>query len=377
MDTRILIVGGGVAGLMTKNRLEALGYKPTLVEKADALRADGAGILLGANVLRIFRECALEEGLLAKSQTLHEIRSLDYLGESIGKFDLAKIERNTSYPTVAVHRHNLHEILSNSVNQETIRLSHKLTKIVDNGTTYTVSYESQPDEEYDYIIGADGLYSHVREELFEHIPLRDSMQGCWRFVTDAPKGLDMSSSCEMWGDQRRVGIFPIGDGKVYCFLVRTREGNEESMSFDDVLDFYKEFGGDWQSIAHSIDTSKTELLYGKLADLQSIALHENRAILIGDAGHATTPNLGQGAAMGIEGAYVFGELLKNNSIDEAMKLYAKNRYNRVEHIRERSRMIGKMAHISSPFWQGVRNFVMRMTPASTTQKQFEKTIINW
>ena len=377
MDTRILIVGGGVAGLMAKNRLESLGYTPMLVEKGDALRADGAGILLGANVLRIFRECGLEEALLSKSQTLREIRSLDAKGGYIGKFDLVKIYNDTSYKTVAVHRHDLHEILSNSVNQDTIRLSHKLTKIKDNGTTYNVEYENGEQEEYDYIIGADGLYSQVREELFEHIPLRDSMQGCWRFITDIPSDIDVTSSCEMWGDQKRVGIFPIGQGKVYCFLVITRKGNEEQMSFEEVLDTFKEFGGDWPSVANSIDTSKTELLYGKLADLQSIALHEKRAILIGDAGHATTPNLGQGAAMGIEGAYIFGELLKENSIDKAMELYAKRRYNRVDNIRERSRLIGKVAHIKSPFWRGVRNFIMRMTPASSTQKQFEKTIINW
>ena len=193
MDTRILIVGGGVAGLMAKNRLESLGYTPMLVEKADALRADGAGILLGANVLRIFRECGLEEALLAKSQTLKEIRSLDYLGESLGGFDLAKIKRDTSYDTVAVHRHDLHEILSNSVNQESIKLGHKLTHIKDNGKTYEVSFENGELEEYDYIIGADGLYSQVREELFEHIGLRDSGQDCWRFVSELPKDIDKTS----------------------------------------------------------------------------------------------------------------------------------------------------------------------------------------
>ncbi|MDD5359926.1 MAG: FAD-dependent monooxygenase [Sulfurovaceae bacterium] len=377
MDTRILIVGGGVAGLMTKNRLEALGYAPTLVEKADALRTSGTGILLGANVLRIFRECGLEEALLAKSQKLREIRSLDYLGEPIGGFDLAKIERDTSYATVAIHRHDLHEILSNSVDQDTIKLGYQLTQIKYNGTTYSVSFENGEEGEYDYIIGADGLYSQVREELFGHIGLRDSHQGCWRFVIDIPKDIDITSSCEMWGDKKRVGIFPIGQGKVYCFLVVTCHGEEENMDLDMVLDTFKGFCGDWQSIAHDVASIKPELIYGKLADLDSIILHKDRAILIGDAGHATTPNLGQGAAMGIEGAYLFGELLKEHSIDKAMELYAQKRYNRVNNIRERSRMLGKIAHISSPFLQGVRNFVMRMTPSSIGQKQFENTIIDW
>ncbi|MFZ2889468.1 FAD-dependent oxidoreductase, partial [Sulfuricurvum sp.] len=70
---RILIVGGGVAGLMCKNRLEHIGFTPILIEKADALRSDGAGILLGANVLKIFRECDLEEPLMEYAQSLDEI----------------------------------------------------------------------------------------------------------------------------------------------------------------------------------------------------------------------------------------------------------------------------------------------------------------
>lgn len=376
LNEKILIVGGGVAGLMTQNRLESLGYKPVLVEKANALRADGAGILLGANVLRIFRECGLDNELLQYAQPLREIISLDDKGRILGRFDLEKIALETSYPTVAIHRKRLHEILSNSVNQENIHLSRNVLGITQHDSIYTVTFDNGIVEEYDYIIGADGLRSNVREAFFGDIPLRDAGYVCWRFVCDIPTGLDATSSSESWGNNKRVGIFPIGENKVYCFLLTSTKGGEEKMNFQEVLDYFSEFQGDWQAIAATLDINNTELLFNSIVDLSQVVLQKDKMILIGDAGHATTPNLGQGAAMGIEGAYAFGELLKTNSMADAMKLYPKVRLERVTYIRNRSWMIGKLAHLKSPFWQIVRNFLMRLIPQSVNQKEFEKAIFN-
>ena len=374
-NEKILIVGGGVAGLMSQNRLESLGYKPVLVEKSDTLRTDGAGILLGANVLRIFRECGLEDELMRYAQPLREIVSLDDQAKMLGRFDLEKIALETSYPTVAIHRKRLHEVLSNSVNQENIHLSRKVTGIAQRDSVYAVTFDNSMVEEYDYIIGADGLRSNIREAFFGDIPLRDAGYVCWRFVCDIPAGLDATSSSESWGDNKRVGIFPIGENKVYCFLLTSTKGGEEKMNFQEVLDCFSEFQGDWQTIAATLDINDTELLFNPIADLSQVVLQKDKMILIGDAGYATTPNLGQGAAMGIEGAYAFGELLKTNSIANAMKFYPKVRFERVAYIRNRSWMIGKMAHLKSPFWQAVRNFIMRLIPQSANQKEFEKAIL--
>lgn len=373
---RILIVGGGVAGLMCKNRLEYLGYTPILVEKADVLRSDGAGILLGANVLKIFRECALEEPLMEYAQSLDEIMLYDQRGRTLGRFDLEKIKEATTYPTVAVHRKRLHEILLNSVDFSTIRLSHKVIKIVEQDSALRVTYENGISEEYDYVIGADGLRSSIRELYVGHVPLRDSGYVCWRFVCERPSALDARSSSEFWDtDGKRVGIFPIGEDKIYCFLLSTTRGGEESMSFNEVLKHFEGFSGDWQHVATSLDTDSTELLFNPIADLSRVILQKGNVILIGDAGHATTPNLGQGAAIGIESAFAFGELLKSHPFAEAIKLYTQKRFKRVSYIRNKSYMIGQMAHTRLPFFQPIREFIMRITPDGMNQREFEKAIL--
>ncbi|WP_294892786.1 MULTISPECIES: FAD-dependent monooxygenase [unclassified Sulfuricurvum] len=375
-DEKILIVGGGVAGLMSKNRLESLGYNPVLAEQADALRSEGAGILLGANVLKIFRECGLEDELLHYAQPLKEIRLLDEQGRRLGRFDLEKIARETSYPTVAVHRKRLHEILMRSVDAESIRLSHKVISITKLNAGYHVQFDNGEVGTYDYIIGADGVRSKVREQFFGNIPLRYAGYVCWRFVCDLPPGIDRMVGSEYWGSNKRVGIFPIGEGKAYCFMLASAVGGEEKLGFEEVMNNFNEFQGDWQTIASMLAPDTIELIYGPIADLSKNVLHVGRMILVGDAGHATTPNLGQGAAMGIEGAYVFGELLKTYSLDDAMKHYSQTRLERVNDIRNRSWLIGRLAHLESPVWQTLRNFVMRITPHRINQKEFEKAIFH-
>ncbi len=376
MKSSVLIVGGGVAGLMMKNRLEALGYEPILAEKGERLRAEGAGLLLGANVVKLFGDIGLKEKLLAQSRILKRLVSTDENGKEIGRIDLQKIEERSGYATVTIHRHLLHELLSRSVDQGTIRLSHRLQSLrkVENG--YEAVFGNGTAERYDHVIGADGLYSRVREELFGEVGIVSSMQGCWRFVIDTPEGFDSTAAYEMWGDQKRVGMFPLGEGKLYCFLVTTLRGGEENLGFEEILRMFEEFRGEWPSVSQHIDITSTELLYGVLADTAEITLQKDGVVLLGDAAHATTPNMGQGAAMGMESAIVFAKLLEEHGWDEAVKLYETKRYNKVKQIRDKSRLFGKISHLPSPWMRSVRNFIFRIIPDSVMEKELERSIFD-
>ena len=374
MKEKILIVGGGVAGLMVKNRLEALGYMPILAEKADKLRADGAGLLLGANVTKIFRTIGLEDQLLDLSQPIDEIRSLDHKANSLGRLDLNKIKQERDLDTIVIHRQALHDLLSSTIDQESIWLSHKLTNLTRTDSGYAVEFENGKKETFDRIIAADGLFSKVRELTFGSMPLRHTHQVCWRFIIPTPAQINPRSAVEMWGDQKRVGVFSVANNQTYLFLVKSMSGGEEHLSFDDVLEEFDEFAAEWQIIKPTIDTKSTPLLFGELADASKITLAKDGILFIGDAAHSTTPNMGQGAAMGIESAYLFGELLSSHSFDKAIELYETKRYNKVNTIREKSMFFGKIAHTKSALLRSIRNFILKITPDSVAQKQFEEAI---
>ena len=98
---------------------------------------------------------------------------------------------------------------------------------------------------------------------------------------------------------------------------------------------------------------------------------------MGDSAHSTTPNMGQGAAMGIESAYVFGQLLKEHSFDETASLYSARRYDKVKAIREKSMLIGKIAHTQSKIMQKIRNVALKLTPDSVALKELEKSIFDY
>jgi len=373
---KILIVGAGITGLMIKNRLDALGDTSILCEQANTLRAEGAGLLLGANVVKIFKEIGLSNDLLSKSQVVDAIESQDQDSNLLGKLDLKKVYKDSGYQTLTIHRQDLFDILSNSIDKESILLSHKLIFIDKLKDGYKVYFENGKVEEFSKIIATDGLYSRVKKLTFMDEELRHTNQACWRFVVETPNKINNSVCCEMWGDEKRVGIFPLSNNKTYCFLVSTMQGGEEKLSSKEVISKFNEFGGEWLKIKSVLDLLNTKFLYGELSDAKNITLQKDGIVFMGDAAHSTTPNMGQGAAMGIESAYIFSELLKNNSFnfDKAVSLYEKQRYDRVHSIREKSMALGKIAHVKSKTLQRIRNYVLKVIPDFLTQKEFEKAI---
>ena len=374
MAKNILVVGAGIAGLTLMNCLKNTGYTALLVEKDTKLRTDGAGILLGANLFDIFKKMGLDKELLLKSQILDNMVSFDNKGDILGNIDFKKIYTERKLYTVAIHREELHNILSKNIDQKNIRLGYKVISIRKNIDKYDVQFENGESGTFDKIIATDGIFSTIKKEVFKDTELRDSHQGCWRFVIDTPKEIDAKSSCEMWGDEKRVGIFPLGNNKTYCFLVSTIQGDEENLSFNEVLERFSDFGGDWSYVKNSFDVSSTELLYNRLSDAKNITLEKDGIVFIGDAGHSTTPNLGQGAGMAMESAYEFCELLKTYSYDEACQKYSINRFKKVNIIKERSFKIGQLAHIKSKFLQKVRNLILKMLPQKFSQNEYEKLI---
>lgn len=373
---KILIVGAGIAGLMMQNKLEALGCTSVLCEQSDVLRAEGAGLLLGANVVKIFKEIGLESELLSKSQVIDTIKSMDNDNNLLGKLDLKKVYESSGYQTLTICRQALFDILVQSIDKERVWLSHKVISIKKVIDGYVVVFTNGRVEEFSKIIAADGLHSRVKKLIFKDEELRYTKQACWRFVVNSQEGANSSVCSEMWGDEKRVGIFPLVNNKTYCFLVSSIKGGEEKLNFKDVIREFDDFGGEWAKISSTLDTQNTQYLYVELVDAKNITLQKDGVVFMGDSAHSTTPNMGQGAAMGIESAYLFSELLKKSrfDFDKASSLYEQERYERVNSIRKKSMALGKLAHIKSKTAQKIRNFILKVIPDILTQKEFEKAI---
>ena len=375
-DLKILIVGGGIAGLSAMRALELQGYSPTLVEKSDTIRSDGTGILLGINAVSILTEMGHKEALENEGLELSTMSALDERGDLIAACDLEYVKSKSGSKTYAIHRESIISMLLNSVDKTKIQTGKKLSGIQNYKQAVQVSFENKDVEIYDLVIGADGIGSVVRESLYGDIKFRDAKQGCWRFVAKTPVGFDKNGIFEYFGVGKRAGYMPLKDGRLYAYVLLNSDKYDKNNlpSNEELLKNFDEFEGDWELISKAVlDSQKT--VFNELKDLSTICLTKGNVALAGDAAHAVTPNLGQGAAMGIEDGYMLAKILKSSkTLDEALKKYENARYKRVKMIRDKSFMIGKLAQSASRAFCFVRNMIYRAMPSSMLAKDTLKTL---
>ena len=170
------------------------------------------------------------------------------------------------------------------------------------------------------------------------------------------------------GTRKRFGFVEISEGNVYWyFLVNQnlyQKHNDLNIYLQDAPEFVREM---------ILNTSKEKWFTANLQDLKPITeWQKDRVILLGDAAHATTPNMGQGACQAIEDAYVLFRLLEKYNPEQAFESYPSIRIEKAHHIVNTSWKIGKISQLENRLLMGIRNLMLRKTPQSTQTKNFER-----
>lgn len=369
MTEPVTIIGAGIGGLTTALTLKQKGINVTVFESSAEIKPVGAGIIIANNAMQVFQKLGILDKIEKTGNKISYMKITDTQLNTISVVDLTEYEKKYGVSNIAIHRGELQKILADEIGYNTINLSKRLSKI-ENEALFKLTFEDNSTIESKLIIGADGLKSVVRNQLFEKSTLRNANQICWRGICeiDLPQKYHKELN-EAWGKGKRFGFVKISDKKVYWYAL----ANSKNIKADEInlSDYFSEFHTDILNIITA--TTKEQIITGDIIDLKPIRKWQHTNVcLIGDAAHATTPNLGQGACQAIEDAYVLGKLLDNGiAIENTFKEYEKLRRKKALTIVNTSWTVGKMAQIENSMGVWLRNTLMRNLPKSVNKKQMD------
>jgi 2-polyprenyl-6-methoxyphenol hydroxylase-like FAD-dependent oxidoreductase len=369
MTETVNIIGAGIGGLTTALTLKQKGLNVNIFESSAEIKSVGAGIILANNAMQVFQKLGIQDKIEQLGNKISFMKITDTQLNKISVVDLTEYEKKYGVHNIAIHRGELQKILANEIGYDNIKLSKRLSKI-EKAELFKLTFEDNSSIETKFVIGADGLKSVVRNQLFEKSTLRNANQICWRGIceVDLPQKYHNELN-EAWGKGKRFGFVKISDKKVYWYaLVNSKNVKANEVN---LIDFFSEFHIDILNIISA--TTKEQIIVSDIIDLKPIDKWQSENVcLIGDAAHATTPNLGQGACQAIEDAYVLGKLLDSGlAIENTFKEYENLRRKKAHTIVNTSWTVGKMAHLESSFGVWLRNLVMKNLPKSANKKQMD------
>lgn len=375
MNKKIGIVGAGIAGLTATISLKKLGYQVVLYESNPEIKGIGAGFGLASNAMRAFSDLGLEKGILPLGTLLSESRICDSRGKIISVADTSLV-KNLKHPSLAIHRKDLHSYLLNQLPKNSVFTHKKIVHLEQSKTNVKLFFQDQTQDTCDYLIGADGVGSAIRQLLIPNSKPRYSGYTCWRGVIDNPD-LKIKENTEVWDKQGRFGFVSLINNKIYwycCINAAPTDTFVRQMKTEALFERFKNY---LHPIGEIIsNTTDDQLIQNDIVDIKPLSEFAfGRVLLIGDAAHATTPNMGQGACMAVEDiAVLTSELQKTGDIETAFHNFEKKRVKRTRYITNTSFVIGKIAQLENPFLCSIRNFIFRNLPKSYTKKQMNQIL---
>jgi 2-polyprenyl-6-methoxyphenol hydroxylase-like FAD-dependent oxidoreductase len=208
---RVLVVGGGIAGLATARALLQQGIEADLVERAAAWSHPGTGLYLPANSVRAISSLGLLASLLDRAYEIKRQLLLDQRGRVVLDVDLRAVWGAIG-PCVAISHRALHELLREGI---AIRLGMTVTALEDEGSGVRATFADGSTDLYDVVVGADGVHSRVRSSVFGGADATFVGQASWRFLVDGFP--EISDWTALLGRGKAFLMLPLGDGQIYCY----------------------------------------------------------------------------------------------------------------------------------------------------------------
>ena len=332
---KIIIIGAGIGGLIGAIACRRAGYDVKVYDRIKNLQPSGGGITLWPNGVKALELLGFGDQIASLSGCMNYIEYRSSQEEFLSCVNLKSFIAKTGQRPYPVSRWDLQQMLLNHVGIDNIYLGMKCVAVEHNSHKVTAIFENGTQTTGDLLIGADGIHSKIRSYVTERdVPLRYANYVNWNGLIPAYKELPLSDKWTIYvGDNKRFSIMPIGGEQIsYVFGAPMPKGTVVTPE-ERKAELEKIFVG-WPKALQLIRHLKHHKINRiEIHDIDPLKkLVKGKIALLGDAGHASTPALGQGACQAMEDAIVLVRCLTMSkvSVENALKQYEAERRDRTK-----------------------------------------------
>ncbi|MFD2079219.1 2-polyprenyl-6-methoxyphenol hydroxylase [Actinopolymorpha cephalotaxi] len=379
---RAVVVGAGVGGLAAAGALARDGWQVDLLERRPQIRAVGAGLSLWPNALRAI--AAIDPAAVDQLRGRNELQDMVGLRRPDGRW-LSRVEPSPAGAEDAdsagaadaftvplmVTRPKLYDVLRDLVPAESLHLGRTATG-VDAGPAGAVVRTDGEEYPADLVVAADGIHSRLRTSVDPRTRTRGAGYVTWRALIPPESAPALVSGSETWGRGQRFGCIPLADGGVYWYA--TLAHADPRYRADGAEDLPGLFA-DWHDPVPRLlgATPPDRIIRTDIELLWPLprTFVRDRLVLLGDAAHAMTPDLGQGACQALEDAVELATVVRSagpGEVPAALPEYDRLRRARTTGLARQARVLGLIGQVRNPLGARLRDRLISLVPANKASR---------
>ncbi|MDO7219108.1 FAD-dependent urate hydroxylase HpxO [Acinetobacter nosocomialis] len=348
----VVIIGAGMGGLTTGIALKKFGHQVRIFEQTEKILPVGAAISLWSNGVKCLNYLGLTEKIAKLGGQMDDLAYVDGLtGDVMTQFSLRPLIEEVGQRPYPVARADLQNMLMDEFGRDQIYLGKKMVNLEDKADYVEVHFADGSSTQADLLIGADGTHSMTRAYVLgQQVQRRYAGYVNWNGLVDSSEDL---APAQQWttyvGEGKRASLMPVADGRFYFFLdVPLPAGLENNR--DEYKKLLKLYFADWcqpvQQLIERLDPQKTNRV--EIHDIEPFSqFYKGRVVILGDAAHSTTPDIGQGGCQAMEDAIYLARSLQINTLglEDALRRYQNKRNERANELVLRARKRCDVTHM--------------------------------
>lgn len=335
---KALVIGAGIGGLSAAVALKNAGIACDVFEAVKEIKPVGAAISIWPNGVKCMKHLGMGGIMETYGGPMRSMAYRDYRqGETLTQFSLAPLVERVGGRPCPVSRAELQREMLNYWGRDNVQFGKRVSGVEENADGVTAWFTDGSTAHGDFLIAADGSHSALRPYVLGYTPQRRYAGYVnWNGLVPVDESI---APAEQWttfvGEGKRVSLMPVSDGRFYFFFdVPLPAGLAEDRTTlrDDLTRYFSGWAPPVQRLIAALDPQTTNRI--EIHDIEPFdKLVRGKVALLGDAGHSTTPDIGQGGCAAMEDAVVLGEIFREQThIESALREYEAQRCDRVRDL---------------------------------------------